>query len=210
MMKKSNPTEINVCSQAYLDALSLDEHSGVIQKKRANAFLVAREWVRAGRKLDLVLLSDELGVGRATLYRWVGDKERLLADVMWDYASSLYENVLPKAKGKGKALLQDGIRLFMEGLATYKPLRLLLANDNELAMRILTRRQGTGVQERAVNLITQSVLGLEMNGEYCPKMPANLLAYSVVRIIEGFIYSDISSGLEPDLEGAELVISHLL
>lgn len=49
-----------------------------------------------------------------------------------------------------------------------------------------------------------------MNGEYCPKMPANLLAYSVVRIIEGFIYSDISSGLEPDLKGAELVISHLL
>jgi hypothetical protein len=195
---------------AYRDALALSDNSGVASKKRAHAFFLAQEWVHAGKKLDMVELAEALGVGRATLYRWVGDRERLLADIMWDFAANLFEEVFSETKGHGKSALQHGIRLYMEGLNNSQPLRILLAQDNELAMRILTRRQGTGVQERAVNLITQSVIGLQTTGVYQAKMPPNLLAYSVVRIIEGFIYSDISAGCEPDLNGAELVISHLL
>lgn len=195
---------------AYQDALALSDQSGVASRKRANAFFLAQEWVHSGKKLDMVELADALGVGRATLYRWVGDRERLLADIMWDFASKLFDEVFAQAKGHGKRALQHGIRLYMEGLNNSQPLRALLTQDNELAMRILTRRQGTGVQERAVNLITQSVIGLENAGVYQAKMPAHLLAYSVVRIIEGFIYSDISAGCVPDLDGAELVISQLL
>lgn len=56
----------------------------------AEAFARAREIFRAGQRLDMVSLAADLGVGRATLYRWTGDRERLLADVAFAEADLLF------------------------------------------------------------------------------------------------------------------------
>ncbi len=42
----------------------------------------------------MVHLAADLGVSRATLYRWTGDRERLLADAVWAEAYAIAENVL--------------------------------------------------------------------------------------------------------------------
>src|SRR5690606_40709725 len=42
------------------------------------AFRMARRWWLEGRRLNLSLLAEELGIGRATLMRWVGNKDLLI------------------------------------------------------------------------------------------------------------------------------------
>ena len=45
---------------------------------------LARRRFLAGERLDMTALATELGVNRVTLYRWVGSREKLLVEVIWD------------------------------------------------------------------------------------------------------------------------------
>ena len=49
--------------------------------------LARRHWL-AGERIDMGALARELGVSRATLYSWVGSKERLLGEVIWSFAEA--------------------------------------------------------------------------------------------------------------------------
>lgn len=158
----------------------------------------------------MVCLAKELGVGRATLYRWSGNRERLLADVMWSAAEELFQVAFREASGVGKAALSDGLRITLASLASSAALRKILRDDNDIAMYILTRRKGYGVQERAVAYLAGIIAYVSQTSAYEPKIPGDTLAYAIVRIIEGFIYSDLSAGCEPDLAAAQLVIEQLL
>ncbi len=42
------------------------------------AFRLARHWFITGRKIEIQELAAELGVNRATLFRWVGSRDELL------------------------------------------------------------------------------------------------------------------------------------
>ena len=42
----------------------------------------------------MVALAAELDVSRATLYRWTGDRERLLADAVWAEARATADHML--------------------------------------------------------------------------------------------------------------------
>ena len=55
-----------------------ERRPGAPKATRALAFDTARHRIRTGHKLDMVALAADLGV---TLYRWTGDRDRLLADV---------------------------------------------------------------------------------------------------------------------------------
>src|SRR5690242_2266002 len=46
--------------------------------------LARRRWL-AGERLDMGALAKELGVSRATLYSWVGSRERLIGEVIWSF-----------------------------------------------------------------------------------------------------------------------------
>ena len=48
-----------------------------------DAFERARRWFLAGQRIDMQLLADEIGVNRATLYRWVGNRDQFLAELLW-------------------------------------------------------------------------------------------------------------------------------
>src|SRR3954471_23351438 len=94
----------------------------------AGAFERAREYLRAGRRLDMVELAADLGVSRATLYRWTGDRERLLTDAVWAEAHVIAEHVRQTTRPRsGVAHIQkvcvgfieffahnDGVRAFLE------------------------------------------------------------------------------------------------
>lgn len=48
------------------------------------AFRAARRVVIAGERLDMGKLAARLGVDRTTLFRWVGNRDQLMAEVTWD------------------------------------------------------------------------------------------------------------------------------
>src|ERR1700760_251534 len=47
-----------------------------------DAFRVARRWFMAGRRIEMQELAAELGVNRATLFRWVGGRDDLAGEIV--------------------------------------------------------------------------------------------------------------------------------
>src|ERR1700727_493627 len=43
---------------------------------------VARDQYLAGQRVDVTIVARSLGLGRATIYRWFGSRERLLGEVI--------------------------------------------------------------------------------------------------------------------------------
>lgn len=194
---------------AYLSAHAEKMRPRKARATPADAFRAARAMFDQGEPFDMVALAKRLGVARATLYRWIGDRERLLSDVIWSVVEDLIEQSR-KAPGKGAEALANGLVGIMQGLVNSEGLRALFRQDPELAMRILTRRRDTHTQERAVEALALTIRSLEAHKQYVPRLPADLLAYSIVRLIEGLVYQDMALGLEPKLDDLGRVIRALL
>jgi AcrR family transcriptional regulator len=169
---------------------------------------MAREMFSRGERIDMQVLAAQLGVSRATLYRWTGDRERLLADVLWANADALFTwtETFP---GSGRDLIVARAEGFMRVIGSDPALRAFLQTERDLALRILTR-QGIGVQDRSHARVLEELEQLRDTGEYEPRLPIDLLALAMVRLIQGFIYGDLIAGEEPDLTGAAEVIRALL
>src|ERR687888_2348127 len=56
-----------------------------------HAFEVARRWFLEGRRVDMLELAAELDVSRATLFRWVGNRDLLLGEILWSLAEPVFD-----------------------------------------------------------------------------------------------------------------------
>jgi AcrR family transcriptional regulator len=155
--------------------------------------------------LDMKTLADELPVGRATLYRVVGSRDRLLGDVLWTLAERTLETVERQATAEiGLDRVFEISHRFKEDLLTFEPLRRFLATEPEVALRVLLTPAG-GVSERMVKawagILRRSLVAPDST------LPFDLdwFAYVLVRTGESMLYSDLLAGREPDLELADLV-----
>src|SRR3982751_3376793 len=50
------------------------------------AFLAARRRFLADERIDMSALAAKLGVDRTSLFRWVGNRDALLSEVLWSLA----------------------------------------------------------------------------------------------------------------------------
>ncbi len=166
--------------------------------------LARRHWL-AGERLDMGALARELGVSRATLYSWVGSKERLLGEVIWSFAEAGVGQAREDAKGTGAAYIVDVVDRFTRLNAEFEPLRRFIASDPQLALRLLTSKDGP-VQERMIAVARELLEEQIEAGELNPALDVDTLAYLMVRVSESFLYSDLITGSEPDTEkGVEVV-----
>lgn len=178
-------------------------------ERQARAFAVARDWYARGRKLDMRALASELGVSRPTLYRWVGSRERLLEDVIWSFAEELLAVAVRRARGDGSARIMSILREFTAQIVAAPALRRFLEMDAEIALRVLTRRDG-GVEGRLVRAVAELLDDeVRASGLSLP-LETPEMAYLIVRVVEAFLYNDAIAALEPDLEAAAMVVELLL
>jgi AcrR family transcriptional regulator len=174
-----------------------------------DALRVARRQWLAGERLDMGGLARELGISRATLYSWVGSKERLIGEVIWSFAQEGVRQAREAATGSGVDYIVDVVERFIRLNASFGPLRRLLEQDPELALRVLTSKRGP-VQGRMI-AVARELLGEQLQaGALTPALDVDSLAYVMVRVAESFLYSDVITGSEPDIDKAVEVIRVLL
>ena len=58
------------------------EASGFRRPTRDDAIALARDRFLGGERVEMGALAAELGIGRTTLYRWVGEREDLIEEVL--------------------------------------------------------------------------------------------------------------------------------
>ncbi|MFC4949181.1 QsdR family transcriptional regulator [Pseudonocardia sp. GCM10023141] len=174
-----------------------------------DAFVRARRAFQAGERLDMQALAADLGVNRATLYRWVGSRELLLREVIWSLTQRTIQRGLDRQRH------QDGPRLaavlggFVRDVHTHPGMHRFITDEGEAALRLLTMQAG-GYQQRLIGLVHDLITEHTAAGELCSPVPVDDLAYTVVRVIESYVYLKVITGEEPDPDRAGRVLHALL
>jgi AcrR family transcriptional regulator len=174
-----------------------------------DAFKLARAKWLAGERIDVGKIAGELGVGRATVFRWVGTRENLYGEVCSALFQKELDRAVAAARGSGLAQLVDVMERLLRSLGSAAPLRRFVAEDPEFALRVLTSRHSP-VQRRCTLAIGGLIDQLAEAGEMTPALPSDELAYIIVRITESFLYRDVLTGAEADIEAAIAAIRILL
>lgn len=152
---------------------------------------------RTGR-LDMAALAASMSVSRATLYRVVGNRDRLLGDVLWQQGSRLLErSAAAAASGKGVERFVDTAARFQCDLAAYRPLQTLLAEDPGTSVRVLLMPEA-GVHTRFVARWRQMLEEAERDGELALSVDPGDAAVVLVRIGESVLYSQLLGDPAPD------------
>src|SRR5213080_4475301 len=109
------------------------------QATPAAAFRAARRTYLRGQRVDMQALAAELGVSRATLYRWTGPREQLLGDVLWSLSDAIFEQAkADHPEHAGPERLLAIFRQHVGALVTARPLQVFLRQETHAALRILT------------------------------------------------------------------------
>jgi AcrR family transcriptional regulator len=176
----------------------------------AEIFARAVDEYLSGRRLDMRSLARRAGVGRATLYRRVGNRELLLDEVVWWRARRLLvEQVRATAGLAGVARITAVVGGMLAAVRADRPLRAFLESDPEGAMRILTGTRST--VHRGMAGALENLIELERGrGAFEAGLDTPTLAFAIVRICEGFLYADVIADRAPDTRRAVTVIEALL
>lgn len=177
------------------------------------AFKLARRWWLQGRRLNLSALAEELGIGRATLMRWIGTKELLLGEILWSLYKATFDQARTDADNCNSLYGVDYlVRIYgdiNQALMAAMPLKRFLRDDPRFGLQVLTSNV-SGLQERLIRTWTALFEEQIAAGHIDPLMEPGDLAYFIVRIGEGALYSDLICGREPALAPANTAFRLLL
>jgi AcrR family transcriptional regulator len=176
----------------------------------AGAFARAREYLREGKRIDMVALAADLGIARATLYRWTGDRERLLADATWAEALSVADHVLRRSQGQtGLARIQAVCVDFLAAFADNTGVNRFLEHERDAGLELLTRVNG-GFRPRVIGWIAAMIQAEIDAGHYRAPAEPGLLADGIVTIGERFLHHGGDPDVTPDAASAGRMIAVLL
>ena len=173
-------------------------------------FAAAVDMFVAGQRLDMRSLARRIGVARATLYRRAGNREQLLDQVLWWRARRLLaDQVRASADVTGTDRLTAVIAGVLHAIGADRPVRMFLESDPETALRLLTGPRSAVHQGMAKAL--ENLIDLERGrGAFDARLDTPTLAFAIVRVSEGFLYSDVIADRAPDIVRAVTVIEALL
>lgn len=150
----------------------------------------------AGRRVDMGTLARELGVGRATLYRWFGSREALLEQMLLARARTFIALAREQAGGAGDERLLQTIRIVVVAAAAARPVRWLVQREPTLALRILAGRRGR-MHEL---LVEESVrdLATTRGEQEAERLRERLDA--TIQLIAALLWVSIAIGEDPPVE----------
>ena len=177
--------------------LKRDEPSRRVSPR--DAFELAMSKWRRGERIEIGALAEELGVARATVFRWVGSRDLLLSEVIWSLAHSVLKNAVSSTKGTGAEYGAGVARHLMTSILNNDALKQFINSDPEYALRVLTGA-GSLVQSRFVDELVLLIRAQAKAGHLDIVMPHEDMAYLIVRIVEACLYSDQIAGRKPNLD----------
>lgn len=174
------------------------------------AFDAARESFIAGHRIDMGSLAASLGIERTSLFRWVGNRDALLGEVLWSLAvPTLVQAEHATADLTGGERVAGILTHFVDDLITADYFRQFLRREPARALRLLTTKESP-IQRRYVAtaewLVRREIGEAPLGGAIDPAG----LAYLLVRMSESFTYADLISGDQPSAARARIAFRLLL
>jgi hypothetical protein len=174
------------------------------------AFRAARETFIEGARIDMGRLATTLGVDRTSLFRWVGNRDALLSEVLWSLAVPTLEQAEAATQGiAGPGRVSEFLTHFVRDLNTAPYFRGFLQREPARALRLLTTKESE-IQRRYVAVVETLVRGELGEQPFGRQVSAHDLAYLLVRISESFTYADLINGDRPSAERARAAFELVL
>jgi AcrR family transcriptional regulator len=176
---------------------------------REDVLRLVREQYLSGERVDLTVVAAQLGLGRATIYRWFSSREALLGQVISEQLELLCARKRREVRRRGAHGLLEVFDRINRTLTRSRALRTLLEQERDSAMRLLTSSAGP-VQPRAMACVKSMIDEEVAAGRYEPPADTGTLAYAVVRLCEAFLYNDAAIRIRGDYERLREVQAALL
>jgi AcrR family transcriptional regulator len=164
---------------------------------------------RSHHRVDVQAIAAELGLGRATVYRWFGDREKLLGEVIIRATEPVLSECRRGLAGDGGPGLLETFDRFNRALADAPALRSFVEQEHDAAMRIIASGAGI-VQPRIVELITGLIAEEVEAGTYRPPLEPEVLGYAIVKLAQAFLFNDAVVGIRGDVDRLREVEAALL
>lgn len=162
-----------------------------------------------GRRVDLQAIAAELGLSRATIYRWFGSRERLLGEVIIAATEPVLTAARRGQRGKGGPGLLETFDRFNRALADAPALRVFLDAERDAALRIVASDASLS-QARVIELITAMIEEEVAAGTYEAPLEPSTLGFAIVKLAEAFLFNDAVVGVRGDVDRLRQVEAALL
>lgn len=183
-------------SAAMTAALDPNAPFRIARPTRAHALALARALFVRGDRLDMQSLAGQLGIGRTTLYRWVGDRDQLLGSVLAQLAGETAQLVAEQADGDGLDRALDTIRRFMTVTSSFPPLIEFAQREPEVALRVLLAQHSAVTQQ--LRLFFRTALDANL----APPVADDELVEVITQLATALEWSPIIVGEPPAIDRA--------
>ena len=175
----------------------------------ADALAAARRKFLHRERVDMNELANDLGVGRATLYRWVGSRDALLGEVLWSLSEHGLAMARARAQGDGVDWFLSIYNAFGGVIVESAAVRHFAETEPECALRVMTT-QVSPQQRRVIDYYRDLLIEARDTKGLRLRLDPETLAFVLVRVAESFLWTDLITGEEPDLTKAREVARMIL
>ncbi len=162
-----------------------------------------------GERVEMGALADRLGVNRVTLFRWVGNREALLAELLWERLERGLRRADERARRSGKQGTERLAAVLLDVFAaagTGSVERDFAERESALAMRVMTSGP---VHERLIDWFAAAIDEEVAAGRLAPIHPTRQVADIVIKSGEAVFWFGMASGRGVDRENVEVILSAL-
>ncbi|WP_369372346.1 QsdR family transcriptional regulator [Promicromonospora sp. Populi] len=171
---------------------------------------LAREAFIEGYRIDMGPLAVRLGVDRTSVFRWVGNRDALLSEVLWSLAvPTLVQAEHATEHLTGAERLADLLTAVAHDLIVADYFRTFLRREPARSLRLLTTADSP-IQQRFVATVEWLVVRDLGDAPFGGTITPEELAYLLVRVSESLTYADLITGDEPSPARAQTAFRHLL
>jgi AcrR family transcriptional regulator len=160
--------------------------------------------------LEMRALARRLGISRATLYRWRGNRDVLLSDVLlWLGLRNLRRAEADVATPPGPRRLLDVHAIHISRMSNSVGLRAFVRAEPEVASRLLLDA-GSKVHVGMELALTDLIRRQEVDTGWRAPLGPERLARIIARVDETFMYADLIARDEPNPDTPQLVFEMVL
>ncbi|GAA3394819.1 QsdR family transcriptional regulator [Cryptosporangium minutisporangium] len=167
-----------------------------------------------GEPVDMSALAHQLGIGRATLYRWVGNREELLAVVLAEATERTFRSAERSAQNGqgpgagGPEYVVDVLARFMRAVLAAPGLKALTQREPMVFIRLAT--MPGAIEDRAAALVEELLEQERAAGRLTLPLPITALAVAIVRVCDFHMYAHLLGRGAPEVETALAIVRVLV